>query len=82
MHCKTENTDFLKDGENKEGVIITGSLINQLGPHQNDPTIGLVTPWSFFFAPEHQPSGKSYDLLDYGLVEDFKIISSKKQSLN
>jgi len=71
---KMEITKWLKDGENSVEVVITGSLKNQLGPHHNDPVIGLVTPWSFFFAPEHQPSGNSYDLLDYGLMEDFKVI--------
>jgi hypothetical protein len=69
-----EITDLLQDGENKVDIVITGSLKNQLGPHHNNPTLGLVTPWSFFFAPQHQPPGASYDLLDYGLFEDFDVL--------
>ena len=68
-------SDFVEEGKNQVHVIVTGSLKNQLGPHHNNPRRGFVTPWSFFFAPDHLPQGNSYDHLDYGLFEDFKIIS-------
>jgi hypothetical protein len=45
-----------------------------MGPHHLNPEHGFVTPWSFFRAPEHQPSGAEYDMLDYGLFEDFEVI--------
>ena len=69
-----EITDYLNPGENSVEVVVTGSLKNQLGPHHNNPAHGLVTPWSFFFAPLHQPHGDQYDLLDYGLLSDYDII--------
>ncbi len=65
---------FLKEGKNEIEVIVTGSLKNLMGPHHMDPNRGFVTPWSFFYAPEHQPSGSEYDQLDYGLFEDFEVL--------
>ncbi len=68
-------SDWIKNGRNEVEVKVIGSLKNLLGPHHNNPTYGLVTPWSFFYAPDHQPPGLSYHVLDYGLLEDFEIIS-------
>ncbi len=65
---------WVKDGRNEVEIEVTGSLKNLLGPHHNNPTYGLVTPWSFFYAPDHQPPGDSYHQLDYGLFNDFEII--------
>jgi hypothetical protein len=67
-------TDLVKEGENSVEVIVTGSLKNLMGPHHLNPEHGFVTPWSFFRAPEHQPSGAEYDMLDYGLFEDFEVM--------
>ena len=64
---------WLKQGENEVEVKIYGSLKNLLGPHHNQPNPGFVTPWSFFYAPDHQPSGIEYDLNDYGLMQDFQL---------
>jgi hypothetical protein len=64
---------WLKQGENEIEVKIFGSLKNLLGPHHNHPTRGFVTPWSFFYAPAHQPPGSEYDLNDYGLLQDFQL---------
>lgn len=64
----------LQDGENEVQVIVTGSLKNTLGPHHNDPDPGLVSPWHFREVKEYPP-GNRYDLYDYGLMEDFQIIS-------
>jgi hypothetical protein len=66
-------TPLVKDGVNEVSVRVTGSLKNLLGPHHNNPAHGLVTPWSFFYAPDHQPEGEDYDLLDYGLFEEFDL---------
>ncbi|MCK5371277.1 MAG: hypothetical protein KAQ62_22105, partial [Cyclobacteriaceae bacterium] len=68
-------SDKLKDGENKVEVIVIGSLKNLMGPHHFKPLRGFVTPWSFFRGPVHQPSGEEYDLIDYGLFEDFALVS-------
>ena len=45
-----------------------------MGPHHMNPEHGFVTPWSFIRAPLHQPSGLEYDMLDYGLFEDFEVV--------
>lgn len=68
-------TKQLKDGENQVEVIVTGSLKNLMGPHHFNPEPGFVTPWSFFKALAHQPTGSEYDLIDYGLFEDFEIVA-------
>lgn len=67
-------SDYLKERENKVEVLVTGSLKNLMGPHHFNPLRGFVTPWSFFKGPAHQPSGTAYDLIDYGLFEDFEIV--------
>lgn len=68
-------SDQLNDGENKVEVVVTGSLKNLMGPHHLNPERGFVTPWSFFRAPAHQPPGEEYDMIDYGLFEDFEIVA-------
>ena len=60
-------------GKHDVSVVVNGSNKNTLGPHHNFTTPGLVTPWSFKNAPKIQPSGNGYDLLDYGLMEDFEV---------
>lgn len=67
-----------KYGIHEIEVIVTGSNKNLFGPFHNFKTPGLVTPWSFKTAPETQPAGIDYDLLDYGLMEDFEVIRIKK----
>ena len=67
-------TQWIEEGENEVTIEVVGSLKNLLGPHHGDIREGLVSPWSFFYAPEHQPAGSSYDLHDYGLFEDFEVV--------
>jgi hypothetical protein len=67
-------SEWLKEGENTVDVIVTGSLKNLMGPHHFNPEHGFVTPWSFFRAPDHQPAGSEYDMLDYGLFADFEVL--------
>lgn len=71
-----EITKHLKEGENNVEVIVIGSLKNLMGPHHFNPEKGFVTPWTFFRAPVSQPAGAEYDMLDYGLFEDFEILVS------
>ena len=73
---ETEQQFFLKKGNNEVEVIIYGSLKNLLGPHHFVKREGIAKPWSFKFAPEEQPAGTDYHLLDYGLMEDFSIVVS------
>lgn len=70
-------TSLLSEGENSIEVTVYGSLKNLLGPHHNVSRRGIVTPWSFKYAPDTQPPGDEYDLLDYGLMEDFVILISE-----
>ena len=66
---------YLKEGENRISVTVTGSLKNLIGPFHFVKTKGLVTPWSFKYAPEVQPGGDEYDMVDYGLFSGFKIMT-------
>ncbi|NCB08328.1 MAG: hypothetical protein EOM73_09215 [Bacteroidia bacterium] len=59
-------------------VNITGSNKNTLGPHHNFKTPGIVAPGTFRSAPQIQPSGENYDLLDYGLMQDFVVYKLEK----
>ncbi|MFW6371427.1 MAG: glycosyl hydrolase, partial [Bacteroidota bacterium] len=74
--CELDITEHLKPGSNKVEVRICGSLKNLLGPHYFTENQVMVTPWSFNAAPENQPSGEKYDLLDYGLFNDFQIMTA------
>jgi len=54
-------------------VRVLGSLKNLLGPHFNNPAPGLVSPWHFRNVKLYPP-GKDYQLIDYGLMEEFKLL--------
>ena len=69
-------SEHLQPGNQAVTVEVVGSLKNQLGPHHNVNRRGIVTPWSWFFGPEKMPAGSEYDVLDYGLFEDFEIMES------
>ena len=58
-------------------IIVNGSNKNLLGPHHNVTQRGIVTPWSFKYAPKVQPPGNEYDQLDYGLMKDFEVFLLK-----
>ncbi len=66
-------TRFIKAGVNKIEVKVIGSLKNLLGPHFNNPDPGLVGPWHFRNVKSY-PAGRDYDLLDYGLMEEFELL--------
>jgi len=70
---------LLKDGDNEIEVVIYGSLKNVFGPHLGKISRGLVTPWSHRYPPTPlaQPSGDSYDLDGYGMMEDFSVVVRK-----
>ena len=70
-------SDFIHRGPNRIEVVVTGTLKNLLGPHHNVRGKGIVTPWSFKYAPEGQPPGEKYDLETYGLFEDFEVVEKK-----
>lgn len=66
---------YLKQGDNKIEVRVVGSLKNLLGPHYNQDK-GIAGPWHWNGVHRQEP-GKDYLLFDYGLMEDFAVISSK-----
>ncbi len=70
-------SSLVKDGENKITIIVYGALKNLLGPHHNVRNRGIVTPWSFTYAADMQPQGIDYDLLVYGLFNDFQLLEIK-----
>lgn len=65
-------TPYLKKGQNRIEVRVTGSLKNLLGPHHKNPAPGLASPWHWKGVTEHT-SGKDYQQLDYGLTDDFEV---------
>ncbi len=75
-------TDIIKFhlpyGNHKVTVKVAGSLKNTLGPHHNVTRRGIVTPWSFKYAPDEKPPGREYDLLNYGLMQDMEIYMVKE----
>ncbi len=69
-------TPFVKEGDNTIEVDVVGSLKNVLGPFHKKPRPGLVSPWHFRYVTSY-PAGKDYDLLDYGLMEDFRLVQTQ-----
>jgi hypothetical protein len=70
---QTDISGMIKPGLNKIDVKIIGSLKNLLGPHHNNLTPGLASPGSWRNVKGY-PSGKDYQMLDYGLNEDFNLL--------
>ncbi|MEN8156882.1 MAG: glycosyl hydrolase [Bacteroidota bacterium] len=77
-------TSLVTGGENVVEVHLYGSTRNVLGPHHGDPNhesewarnkLGYTSPMSFVGKPT-QPAGNDYFLLDYGLYEDFSVVTN------
>ncbi len=68
-------TRYLRSGPNAIEVLVYGSLKNLLGPHLYRYKPGLVGSWLWRDAPEHTPPGGTYDLIGYGLFEDFQLLA-------
>ena len=66
-------TGLIKPGINKIDVKVLGSLKNLLGPHHNNPKPGFVSPWTWRNVKSY-PAGKDYQVLDYGLFEEFTLL--------
>ena len=58
---------YLKLGKNEIDFRITGSLKNTLGFHHKDLQGWIDGPFSWNQSPEHQPSGKEYRFMEYGM---------------
>lgn len=73
---RADITNFINPGKNKVGIRVTGSLKNLLGPHHNNPSIGIASPWMWRNVKSY-PSGKDYRMYDYGLMEEFVLLNAK-----
>lgn len=69
-------TEFIANGLNKLDIKVIGSLKNLMGPHFNNPAPGMVSPGHWRNVKSY-PAGKDYQLLDYGLMEDFVLLHGK-----
>jgi hypothetical protein len=65
---------MVKNGENEISIIVYGTLKNQLGPHHVGGLRGSAWPASFEASSEHQPGGADYDVIGYGLFDEFTLI--------
>ncbi len=73
---ESDITGLLKPGINKIDVKILGSLKNLLGPHHNNPEPGFVSPGTWRNVKGY-PSGSEYQLVDYGLFDDFTLLKDQ-----
>jgi hypothetical protein len=73
---QSDVTEFIKSGKNIIEVKALGSLKNLLGPHFNNPAPGFVSPW-LWRNVKNYPAGKEYQLMDYGLMEEFSLLKEK-----
>jgi len=71
-------TELLADGENEITVRVVGSLKNTFGEFYRKEKNWIYGPHGWNNAPEHQPAYDKYYLNDYGLFENFKLISYEK----
>jgi hypothetical protein len=65
-------TAHLHKGSNEIAVRVIGSLKNLYGPHYVNSR-GIMSPWMWNGVETERP-GADYDLLDYGMQQDFKLI--------
>ena len=68
-------TPYIKKGDNKIEVRVIGSLRNLMGPHYTTE-VGITGPWHWNGVQKQAP-GNEYYFMDYGLMEDFDVITSK-----
>ncbi len=64
---------YLQAGENTIELTVIGTLRNTLGPLHSGSHQFSAWPGMFHQAPEHQPAGRAYGTLDYGLFHPFTI---------
>jgi hypothetical protein len=66
---------LIKAGSNTVAVKIVGSNKNLFGPLHNSDK-GVASPWHFRNVRTY-PAGNTYQQLDYGLMDDFRLESGK-----
>ena len=70
-------TSYLKEGRNQIDVNVICSNKNLLGPHYNNHPPGLASPGHWRNVTAQIP-GLEYQMIDYGLMEDFQLIENKE----
>jgi hypothetical protein len=71
---------LVRAGLNEIEVVVYGSLRNLLGPHLMRPgPAGAIGRWLWDYAPEHTPAGSQYDVVGYGLLEEFQLLEMERQ---
>jgi hypothetical protein len=81
LRYECDITDFVLEGANTVVVAVTGTLKNTLGPHHGSPVRGRAWPSDFRKAPEGgPPPGSAYDVLPYGLFENFRIVERRPET--
>ena len=73
---RADLTGFIKQGVNKIDIKVIGSLKNLLGPHHNNPALGIASPWMWRNIKSY-PAGKDYQMFDYGLFKEFVLFNGK-----
>ncbi len=69
-------TSLISKGGNRITVTVIGSLKNLLGPHHNHPPKGIaISP--YWRNVKAYPPGREYEILDYGLIDDFLLLRGK-----
>lgn len=68
-------TPYIKKGDNKIEVRVIGSLRNLMGPHYTTE-VSITGPWHWNGVQKQAP-GNEYYFMNYGLMEDFDVITSK-----
>lgn len=69
---KLDISKYITKGDNSVSITVIGSRKNLLGPHHNQQKEGFVSPWIWRNVKTY-PSGSEYQLIDYGLFEDFSL---------
>ena len=67
-------SSYLKKGSNNIDVHVIGSLKNLYGPHYNNRKPGQVFPQFWRNRIWKKIPGKSFFMLDYGMMEDFDLV--------
>ena len=65
---------YIKQGKNEIEVRVVGSLKNLLGPHFKNPAPGLAGPGHWKNVEGNIP-GVDYQMIDYGLLKEFDLIT-------
>lgn len=65
-------------GENTVEVLVYGTLKNTIGPHHENPPLGIASPDMFRKGPEvGPPPGAEYSTVGYGLFEPFTLLAGE-----